>query len=76
MIKEIVNYIKDNKFKIIYVNNSVDIINYDKILEVTSKVVTLEKEGKLLFIRGENLKLDKLLDSEVLITGLIYKIEL
>ena len=76
MIKELINYIKDSKFKIIYVNNSVDVINYDKILEVRNEVITLEKENKLLLIKGTNLKLDKLLDNEILITGTINQIEL
>lgn len=76
MIKEIINYIKDDKFKIIYVNNSVDVINYDRILEVTCKMVTLEKEKKIILIKGEELKLDKLLDNEILIRGLIKKIEM
>ena len=76
MFKEIVNYIKDSKFKIIYVNNSVDVINYDKILEVRSEVITLEKENKLVLIKGANLKLDKLMDNEILITGTINQIEL
>ncbi len=76
MIKEIINYIKDDKFKIIYVNNSVDVVNYDKILEVRSDVITLEKEKKLIFIKGEELKLDKLLDNEILVRGLIKIIEL
>ena len=33
MIKDIINYIKDDKFKIIFTNNSLDIINYDKLLD-------------------------------------------
>ncbi len=76
MIKEIINYIKDDKFKIVYVNNSVDVINYDNIMEVKSDVITIEKEKKLILIKGEELKLDKLLDNEILIRGLIKKIEL
>ena len=76
MIKKIINYIKDNKFKIIYINNSVDIVNYDNILEVKDDVVTIVKEDKMIFIRGNNLKLNKLLDNEILITGVILKIEL
>ena len=76
MIEKIVNYIKDSKFKIIYVNNSVDIVNYDKILEVKDDAVTLSKEDKLLFIRRKNLKVNKLMDQEILITGVILKIEL
>ena len=76
MIEKIVNYIKDSKFKIIYVNNSVDIVNYDKILEVRDDVVTLSKEDKVLFIRGKSLKINKLMDQEILITGVILNIEL
>ncbi len=76
MIKEIINQIKDDKFKIVYVNNSVDVINYDNIMEVKSDVITIEKEKKLILIKGEELKLDKLLDNEILIRGLIKKIEL
>ena len=76
MIKEIINYIKDDKFKIIYVNNSIDVINYDNIMEVKNDVITIEKEKKLILIKGEELKLDKLLDNEILIRGLIKKIEL
>jgi sporulation protein YqfC len=76
MIKELINYIKDSKFKIVYVNNSVDVINYDKILEVRNEVITLEKENKVVLIKGTDLKLDKLLDNEILITGTISQIEL
>ena len=76
MIKEIINYIKDDKFKIIFVNNSVNIINYDKLLEISEKIVTLEKENRLINIKGSNLRIGKLLDNEVLIIGIINKIEL
>ena len=76
MIKKIIEYIKDNNFKINYVNNSVNIINYDKILEITSDVITIIKENKVIFIKGSDLKLNKLLDNEILITGIINKIEM
>ena len=76
MINRIVNYIKDNKFKIVYVNNSLDVINYDKILEVESEVIRIIKENKVIEIKGNDLKLSKLLDNEILITGIINKIEM
>ncbi len=76
MINKIVNYIKDNKFKICYVNNSVNIVNYDKIIEIENTVITITKENKMIFIKGNDLRLNKLLDNEVLITGTINKIEL
>lgn len=76
MINRLVNYIKDNNFKICYVDNSVNIVNYDKILDVNDTVITVIKENKMIFIKGSELRLTKLLDNEVLITGLINKIEL
>ena len=76
MIKKVINYIKDKNFKIIYFNNSLNIINYDKILEIKSDVITLEKENNYIFIKGEDLRINKLLDDEILITGLVKKIEL
>ncbi len=71
-----INYIKDSNFKIIYINNSVNIINFDSILEVREDMVTLKKEDKLIFIKGNDLRIDKSMDREILITGVILKIEL
>ena len=76
MINKLVNYIKDNNFKINYVNNSVNIVNYDKIIEIENTVITITKEDKMIFIKGNDLRLNKLLDNEVVITGTINKIEL
>ena len=68
--------IDDNSFKINYVNNSVNVVNYDKILEVTDEVIRIIKDNKIILINGNDLRLSKLLDNEILITGLIHKIEL
>ncbi len=76
IMKKIINYIKDESFKIIYINNSVNVVNYNKIMEVKNNQITLEKENKLVLIKGEDLKLNKLLDNEVLITGTIMEIDL
>ena len=76
MIKDIINYIKDDKFKIIFTNNSLDIINYDKLLEVKDNVITIEKENNVILIKGENLRIDKLQDDELLIILYIKNINL
>ena len=76
MIKRIVDYIKDNNFKINYVNNSVNVVNYDKILEIKDNIVSIIKENNVILIRGNDLKLCKLLDNEILITGNIKNIEM
>ena len=75
-IRKIVNYIKDSNFKIIYLNNSVNIINYDSVLEVKENIVSLKKEDKIIHIKGEDLRLNKLLEKEILITGMIKIIEM
>ena len=76
MIKKIVDYIKDDRLKIKYIDNNLNVDNYDKILEVKEDSITLIKNNKIILINGENLKLSKLLDDEILIEGIIKKIEL
>lgn len=76
MINRVINYIKDNSFKIIYINNQVNVINYDKILELKEDSITFIRESKVIIIKGNDLKLTKLLDNEVLIEGYINKIEM
>ena len=76
MIEKIVNYIKNDSLKIIYWNNSVNIQNYNKIIEIDDNLVRILHNNKIIVIKGNNLKLNKLLDNEILITGIITKIEL
>lgn len=76
MIEKIVNYIKNDSLKIIYINNSVNIQNYNKIIEISDTFVRILYNNKIIVIKGNNLKLNKLLDNEILITGIINKIEL
>ena len=76
MINKLVDYIKDNKLKIKYMDNSLNIVNYDRILEVNDNEIRVINDKKIITIYGNNLSLNKLLDNEILITGIINKIEL
>ena len=76
MINKMLNYIRDNKLKIFLTNNSVNIVNYEKILDISDEIINIMNNNKIIKINGHNLKLNKLLDNEVLITGDINKIEL
>ena len=75
-IRKVINYIKDVDFKITYINNSVNIVNYDNVIEVRDDIISLKKEDKIINIKGEDLRLNKLLEQEILITGLVKIIEL
>ena len=66
LFRSIRNYIDEDDLKIIVYKNKIDIINYSSIGEVTSNLITFNNNIK---IEGKNLKIDKLLDNEVLITG-------
>ena len=70
------NYISEYKYKVIIVNNSVNIVNYKKIIEFTDNVIKVESKDGITTVNGSNLVITKMLSDEILITGKIYSIEL
>lgn len=69
------NYIEDNNFRFSYINNQLDINNYLKINYMEDSKISLNyKEGNIV-IKGNNLRIKKLLDYEILIIGNIENIE-
>ena len=65
------NYLYDREYKIIIKENSVDIINYDEIIDFTLNKISLKYKNKIISIEGTNLVITKMMDNEVLITGFI-----
>ena len=65
------NYLYDREYKIIIKENSVDIINYDEIIDFTLNKISLKYKTKIISIEGTNLVITKMMDNEVLITGFI-----
>lgn len=70
------NYISEYKYKVIIVDNSVNIVNYKKIIEFTDNVIKVESKDRITTVNGSNLVITKMLSDEILITGKIYSIEL
>ncbi len=68
------NYINNKKFSIIYKNNSIDVINYTKILDFTSTLISFEYKNNKYYVEGDNLVISKMMEEEILITGDIKKI--
>lgn len=75
-MNKIKEFIQSNKFKMHYINNQLNIVNYDEIVLLTSDKIIIMKNNKTITITGSDLSLLKLLDSEILINGSIQKIEL
>lgn len=77
MIRKLVNYIKDDSFQFRYINNSINIVNYQEIKTLSDNLISLtDKNNHLLIIKGEKLILKKMVSDEVLITGRIKTIEM
>lgn len=73
--KDIKEYVLEEKFKVLYVDGKVDIVNYTKVEHFDSnKISVLYQNGKV-HVLGTKLVITKLLKDELLISGLIEKIE-
>ena len=69
------NYILESDFKIIYLSNKLDIVNYSDISHFdNNKIIINYKDGSVL-ISGKSLVVSKLLKDELLIEGSIDKLE-
>lgn len=70
------DYLNDNEFRITIYEDKVDIINYDSIIDFNLNEVVLGLKNKKVIIEGLNLTINKMLDNEVLIIGLISSVRI
>lgn len=71
------DYLNDREFRItIYEDKKVDIINYDNIIDFDLNKVVVKVNEKKVIVEGLNLTINKMLDNEVLITGLISNVRI
>ena len=75
MLKKVYEYIRDDEFRFTIFNDRVHIINYLKITSLNNDYILVESNDRKISIRGKNLVLNRLLDREVLIVGLVNSIE-
>lgn len=74
MFSKLRNYIKQEETKIYYIKNSLDIINYKKILVFEDNKILIEIIDDILEIKGENLIIKRFEKEELLVEGSIYSI--
>ena len=75
IVSGIRSYIMENDVKITIINNKINITNYIDIGHFDSNKIVVKLDNKDLIIKGNNLVVSKLLDSEILITGEFNNIE-
>ena len=75
ILNNIKTYMNENEFKIIILNNKLNILNYDDIGHFDSNRIIIKHEEKQVVINGNNLVVSKLVGDEILVTGELYNIE-
>lgn len=75
-MKKIKEFINSKQLRLNYIDNKLNIVNYDEIVLLTDEKIILTKDKKTIIIKGLNLTLLKLLEEEILINGSIKTIEL
>ena len=72
---DIRHFINDTSFQMVFINNSLDIINYTNINYMEDNKISINSYDKKILIKGTNMSVKKLLESEILISGNFKSIE-
>lgn len=75
MLSKVKDYIIDNEFRVTLFENRFLAVNFIKILSLEEERVSFSTSYGRVVIKGENFSLQKLLDREVLIGGVVLGVE-
>ena len=75
MLRKIKEYINDNEFRLTVFTDRIYVMNYLKIISLEDERISFLTDKGRVIIKGENLCLNKLLDDEILIIGIVSNIE-
>ena len=75
-MRGIINYIKDNEFRMNVMENRINIVNYHDLLSMSEERVSFTSSIGRVVIKGNSLTVKKLLNKELLIVGNISSIEM
>lgn len=76
IIKNFRSYLLEDNFSINILKDKVDIINYNNIGQIDSNKIIVYYDEGMVIVNGKDLSLIKMIDNELLISGLINSIEL
>lgn len=69
------NFVLEEDFKVIYLNNKIDVVNYTAVAHFDSNKIIINYKNGSILVSGKNLIVSKLMHDELLIEGSIYKVE-
>ena len=76
LISKLDRYLEDKNYQIIIKENQVNIINFKEVIDFSTDKISLKCDNKIINIEGKNLIISKMLDEELLITGIIYNLRI
>ena len=75
MLEDLRKNFMEEKFKMIIYGNKIDILNYKKIESIKDNEIIIKSDKDKIYIKGKDLVIIKLVKDEVLIQGLIDRID-
>ena len=75
-INRLSSYLYDKEYKIIIKEKSVNIINYEEIIDFNLNYISVKYYNKIISIEGSNLTITKMEKDEILITGNVLSVRI
>ena len=69
------SYILEEEFKIIILNNKINIVNYTSIGSFDDSKIIINHDNGYVIIKGSSLVISKLMNDEILVSGNINSLE-
>ena len=76
LISKLDRFLENQNYDIIIKENKVNIINFKEIIDFSVNHISLRCDNKIINIEGKDLIISKMLDEEVLITGIISNVRI
>lgn len=76
LVRKVRDYLLDEEFKINILKNKINICNYDSIGYFDNDLIIVNYIDGEIIVKGNNLVISKLLNNEMLISGVIKNIEM
>lgn len=75
MINSVFKYINSDDYEVNITDKKLHVLNYKKILDLSSSIIGIKLNNKTILIKGSNLNIRKLDDRELFIIGDIKGID-
>lgn len=76
LISKLDRYLEDESYQIIIKENQINIINLEEVIDFSVNKISLRCNKKTIIIEGKNLIISKMLDEEILISGIILNVRI